>query len=258
MSLKSWAGLKLVLGRLTTFLQSRSSDLTEYEEEMSATYEIVIQNNSNQVVDFMVFQKQATFTNLGIQLLVFSNSLGSGRLAPYGSSGTRLHFPFDTQTYAGAQTNQLYNKDKNEMQTVELAAQLISLADESSKTDNNTSLSLDPFGLSPATYDPSVPVQNFGITVPSYSPSPAANMVCGVIVVQSPATQILSSYVTPTPNKMLYCAPLPIFYVTVGSAMAGDPVTYDITNAACCDFTKGYSQINVAYATNGQFSVIDN
>lgn len=219
---------------------------------MSNSYEIVIQNDGTRAVDFMVFQKQPTFTNGGSQPSISSNSLGSGHLAPYSSSGTRLYFPFEAQIYAGAQTNQ-FNTEVVK-QPVELASQKIALADGTTQPADHTSLLVHPFGLSSADHDASVPAENFGITVPSYTPSAALDLFCGVVVAQSQVKRILSCYVSPTPNSALYCAPLPVFYVTLGSTTAGDPVTYDISNAACCDFAQGYSQILVTYAADGQFT----
>lgn len=224
---------------------------------MTQTYEIVIQNDAAQAASFMVFQQQPLFTNAGVQPTLMSNSLGCGYLATYVGSGSKLKFPFDSQIYASAQTNQLAPQNQKAVQQpVEFSAQPVALATASNTglPTNNTTLSLSPFGLSQPVNDPSVPLGNFGISVPSYTQTAAIDLVCGVAVEQASKGRILSCYVNPPPANRLYCAPLPIFYVSLGEQDAGNPIQYDISNAACCDFTQGYGRVNATYNANGTFT----
>lgn len=121
---------------------------------MTSIYEIVIQIDGTQSSDFVVFQEQPSYTNSGPIPQIFSNSLGTGHLAPHIASGSQLRFPYEARIYAGAQTNNLAGAQTNnlfrvvQMQPVEFSSRPIALADGTTQPANNTTMTLDPFGLS--------------------------------------------------------------------------------------------------------------
>ncbi|GAB2186111.1 hypothetical protein [Roseibium sp. LAB1] len=232
---------------------------------MASQYQIIIQNLSNTTVSFYAFQQQAGFTNSGANLTVQSSSLATGALAPHATSGSQLTFGFDTQVYAGAVSTNTQSGMANfnvlisfsNVQNVvsqTSAVQPIDLTPATGQSNNHTNLSLNPLGLSSAAYQSGPLPGNFGIQVPAFTPAPTPDLFCGCAAINQNGGITLSSFVAPQPNSQLGCAPLPIYFVKVGSHAVGEIITYDTSQSARCDFSQGYSVFNVAYNADGTFT----
>lgn len=234
---------------------------------MTSNYNIIIKNMSSVTNSFYVFQYQSIFSTSSTTPQAKSSSLAYGVLSPNSIYGSQLTFSLSSQVYVGAITNSttaylgsaeagiyMLNAENNSGESS--AIQPISLTPASSpaNTNNNSNLSLSPLGLSSAYYQESVPTGNFGINSPSYSPSPALEIYVGNAAINQDGSIILSSFITPPPSTQIFCAPKPIFFVSVGAEEAGQPIVYDTSNSAECDFTTGYTTITVQYKADGTFS----
>ncbi|MFS2177187.1 hypothetical protein ACVITL_006529 [Rhizobium pisi] len=229
----------------------------------SSSYQIIVRNLSQTTQYFYVFQKQAAFPSL-TNPSILSSSLGCQSVGNYTSSGAQINFGLDSQIYAGAlSTGQAVTPSEfialitldatRSIVSTTTAARAITLTTPSGSPDNCTTLSLDPLGLSVPAYQSKVPVGAFGMIVPTYTPLPVPELYCGVAALNNDQAIILSSYVAPAPNAVLSCIPEQIFFVKTGYQPPGSAVSYDETNAACCDFTTGYATFTVIYNANGTF-----
>lgn len=220
-------------------------------------------------MSFYAFQKQATFTNSGISPNVLASSLACGLLAPNSSSGAQLEFGFDEQIYVGAKSNTALSTatmlDANIFLTaaadttgVTAAIQPIELTTTTptQTVDNYSVMTTSPLGLSAPHYQTNLNAGHFGVEIPTYAASTAAELYCGCAAINQDGSITLSSFITPVPNSQLYCAPEAVFYVQTGSFPVGQIIPYTTEQAAECDFTSGYSVINVTYENDGFFTTI--
>lgn len=234
---------------------------------MTSQYRIIIKNMSTATMSFHAFQQQASFTASGTTLTPLSSSLASGPLAPYGSSGTQLDFVFDVQNYVGARSSVTPSPTAMATTTLSLfstsntvseasAVQPIDLATASSSptVGNASTLTVSPLGLSTPTFQSAVPPGCFGVQIPAYTPGSLPELYCGCATINQDGSVALSSYVRPNPNSQIYCAPVAIYYVATGSYAPGQPIPYNISQSALCDFTSGFPTVNVLYNSDGSFT----
>lgn len=234
---------------------------------MTSSYNIILKNMSSTTTSFYLLQQQATFIALGSTIQANSSSIAYGVLSPNNIYGSQLTFSLSSQIYAGAITNstmadlesataEIYMLNAENNFGESSAIQPISLTPISSpaNTNNNSSLSLNPLGLSTPCYQDGVPAGSFGVNIPPYSSSAALKLYVGNAVINQDESIILSSFIPPPPNGQIFCAPKPIFFVKVGAEQAGQLIIYDTSNSAECDFTTGYATITVQYNADGTFS----
>jgi len=229
---------------------------------MSSFHKIVIQNLSSDTEQFYVFQQPAVIAANGTDQSVTSTSLGTGTLLPYDQSGTELVFKFDVEFLVGAYSN----KTTASLTRIVLAPLVQSSLEsswpitltpstEGTEVDNCSNLSPQPLGLSKPAYQQGVPAGNFGIQVPTYTPSAGVDLFCGTAVKDDKGGITLSSYIIPPPVSSVFCAPIAKYYIKVGTEAAGNIITFSTGNAALCDFTTGFSTCNVSYNADGSFIV---
>jgi|GEM_PF-3547983 len=232
---------------------------------MASQFKIIIQNQSSQTTSFFAFQKEAWFDDSGATPTILTSSLASGALAPHAASGAQLTFGFDKQVYAGAKSTMTSAAMVNFNALISLvsvasstsqtsAAQPIELTPASGQSDNFTVMTISPLGLSAPAYQSGLQAGSFGIQVPTYSPAPTPELYCGCAVINQDGSITLSSFIAPMPGSQVDCAPLPVYFVKAGTYTVGEVITYDTTQAAKCDFTQGYSVINVTFNQDGSFT----
>ncbi|WP_159953339.1 hypothetical protein [Rhizobium sp. 18065] len=245
---------------------------------MASSYRIIVRNLSQTVLYFHVFQKQASFQPSIASAGIFASSLGCQSLGNSAQSGAQISFGFEAQVYAGALTTMAPKPPPTNALIVSnaigaatrffvsstAAAQPIALSGggstgvaggvQGASPGNCTTLSLDPLGLSAATYQASLAAGSFGIDVPSYTPTPAPELYCGTAVLTGDGNIVLSSFVAPAPNGTTACAPQPIYFVRTGYQPTGNVIAYDESQAARCDFTTGFGSVTATYNANGTFS----
>ncbi|HTU11878.1 MAG TPA: hypothetical protein VMG08_13385 [Allosphingosinicella sp.] len=232
---------------------------------MTARHLVIVRNLSARTRSFYVFQQQAVFSGAGTAFEVSSSSLGAGLLAPHDSSGAQLDFAFDRTVHIGAKRLALLRSpaacgpalppgETTGAVSQTWAARPIELA-TGGGAGNHAVLTLAPLGLSPPTDRPAVPAGSFGMEIPPCAPAIFARLHCGCAVVDGHGRISLSSSVMPLPNSQLLCTPVPVYYVKAGHHDIGQPVAYDISQSASCDFTRGQSTIYIGYNQDGTFGV---
>ena len=234
---------------------------------MTSQYQIIVSNLSDQTVEFYAFQKQAAFTNSGVNPTILSSCLATGALAPHASSGSQLEFGFDTQNYVGAISNipsstmvafnaSISQIDAKATTSATSAIQPIELTPTTpgQAANNFSTMTIIPLGLSAPQYQSGPDAGYIGVQVPSYSPTPSPELYCGCATINQDGSITLSSFVAPRPNSQVDCAPVAIFYVKAGNYPVGQVITYDTGQSAACDFTTGVRSITVDYNKDGSFS----
>ncbi|TBC88644.1 hypothetical protein [Rhizobium ruizarguesonis] len=231
----------------------------------SSSYQIIVRNLSQTTQYFYVFQKQAAFPLRPSPDPILSGSLGCQSVGNYPTTGAQINFGLDSQVYAGA----LSTKQVSASQVIALlslnaatlsvvgstsAFRAVTLTTADGSSDNCTTLTLYPLGLSAPANQAGIAIGGFGINVPSYTPLPHPELYCGVVALNNNQAIILSSFVAPIPSTVMNCIPKQIFFVKMGYQPVGSTVAYDESNAACCDFTIGYATYTVTYIANGTFS----
>ncbi|AUR06423.1 hypothetical protein [Phaeobacter inhibens] len=231
---------------------------------MPHTLTIVIRNLSQSKMQFYAFQHPADYQSSGSVLQSSSASLATGAVLPYKSSGSTLQFQFERQPHVAAFSNQAKFAMLVKPQPFESAAQASVVAnwpialtpgDQTKQVPNDTQLTVGSLGLSMPVYASGIPEGNFGIQIPSYTPTGGLKLHCGNGIKVKTTQVVLSSYVTPAPVSHIFCAPKPKFYVKTGNHPVGSPISFSATGAALCDFTQGYSTCNVDYQPDGTFTV---
>ncbi len=235
-------------------------------------YTFIIRNQTDQTCSFYLFQQQPTYTvSNGAPSVIQSSCLCSGEVAPYSSSGSELEFVVDAQVFAGAvsdaitptgaQTALFTTEVKaDDTESLNLAVQPIEIAASSSDdtSADNTSLTLDPLGLSPPFNLADVSEASFGITVPNFDTGSVPGLYCGNAVQIHDGYYVLSSFIQPFPNIQINCAPIPAFYITVGSYAVGEVVPYKITgsNITGITFTGGPDAVITLDYDSGEFTPV--
>jgi hypothetical protein len=219
---------------------------------MATPITINVTNNSNSPQTFFFFQQPAQYSG-GAQ--VYTNSLYSQTVLPFATSGAVLTFTMILQYYAGVQ-QQVTPPTVGQASGQLGAIQAINLTPASggTPTNNTTTMAVSPsLGLSvpvstsgPQTGSFRIITPTFNTTLTNYNAGSAIQSVTGGGIT-------LSNFVTALPNTNLDCQPVIVFYVQIGTYVAGTVMNFTTSsiNAATCDFTPGYSTYNVSYSSSG-------
>lgn len=218
---------------------------------MSTLLTINVMNKTFSTQGFYFFQQPAVFSGGG---QVYSDSLYSQVLGSYDQTGSILTFQANLQPYAFIQ--QASSPPQIGQSSGYAAAfRPIDLANAAGGPSNDaTTASVQPLGLSPAQSVPGVQPGAFRITTPSYAPNETYNVGSAVQVNGGLAP---SSFVMANPANNTDCQPVLKFYVQSGNYTPGSVMNFSQSsvNAAECDFTGGYSTMNVTLNADGTWSV---
>ncbi|UOK70727.1 hypothetical protein [Ancylobacter polymorphus] len=217
---------------------------------MSTLLTINVTNHISATQTFYFFQHPSMYTG-GSR--VYSNSLYSQALGNYASTGSVLTFQVSLQPYAGIQ--QAHQQPQvGQSSGFASAYRAIELAPASGTANDCTTASVSPLGLSPATVGPNVEPGAFRIIMPTYQPPVLYNIGSAV---QANGSLLLSNFVVANPASTTDCQPILRYYVQTGSYMAGSVINFTTSSvtAALCDFTGGYSTMNVSLNPDGTWTV---
>lgn len=223
---------------------------TERNLFMSTLLTVHVRNMEPQTQGFYFFQEPSVYTGGGE---VYSNSLFSASLANYDEAGSVLTFQVNMQFYAGIQ-------EANEVPAVgqssgfSSASRAIDLQPASGSADDWTEATVSPLGLSATKPGQGVQEGAFRISTPVFSSPPFYNVGSAVDV---NGGIVLSNFVQANPNSNTDCQPILKYYVQTGQFTPGSVMnfTQSSIDAATCDFTGGYSVINVDLERNGTWTV---
>lgn len=242
---------------------------------MSDNYDILVRNFSPSDQYFYVFRQQAVFSGPAYGAAAQSSSLGCQKIPNYDQFGSQIQFSLDNQEFAGA-VSFAAPTPPSQVETVlagavtparkQVTARMVTSVSAVKPIDLNsssqgtgsqdfTTLFLNPIGFSDPVNMTGVPAGAFGINIPSFKPSVPPKLYCGDATKLSSGNTVLASYVAPNPNASLYCKPEPVYFVNTGYQPAGEPITYDTTFAAKCDFSSGVNTIIVEYLADGSYNV---
>ncbi|APG45483.1 hypothetical protein [Phaeobacter porticola] len=219
---------------------------------MSTLLTINVKNLEPATQGFFFFQEPATYTG-GAK--VYSNSLFAENLANYGTAGSILTFQVDLQYYAGIQ-------EAHSAPTVgqssgySSASRPIDLAPAGggSANDSTTATVSPALGLSTPTNETGVQAGAFRINTPSFSSPPFYNVGSAV---SANGGIVLSNFVQANPQSHTDCEPILKYYVATGTYTPGTVMDFTAASktSALCDFTGGYTVIDVELAANGDWNI---
>ncbi|ACM30160.1 hypothetical protein MOV66_03175 [Agrobacterium sp. SHOUNA12C] len=218
---------------------------------MSTLLTINVVNNQAVNNSFFFFQQPAVYTG---GATVYSNSLFSQLLAP-SSSGSSLTFQSNVQYYAGVQQTNNAVPIPGQLNGFASAIQPIDLTPINGSANNSTIMAPVPLSLTPASPTSGVQQGAFRIATGLYQP-PAQQFYAGSAV-KANGQVILSNFVLAQPQQNIDCQPVLKFYVGTGTYTAGVNMNFTQSSgqSALCDFTGGYSVANVAYNSDGSWTV---
>lgn len=221
---------------------------------MSTLLTINVKNMEPQTQGFFFFQEPAVYTG-GDK--VYSNSLYEQSLANYADSGEILTFQVNMQFYAGIQETHS-TPAIGQSSGYASASRPIDLAPASGGTPTNdaTLASVAPaLGLSTPVNADGVQAGAFRITTPKFSSPPFYNVGSAV---EANGGIVLSNFVEANPQSNTDCQPILKYYVSTGQYTAGTVMNFTqaSTNAALCNFTGGYTVIDVELGKNGDWNVV--
>ncbi|WP_421697292.1 hypothetical protein [Ancylobacter sp.] len=217
---------------------------------MSTLLTINVTNRISATQNFYFFQQPSIYTG-GSR--VYSNSLYCQSLGNYDSTGSVLTFQVNIQSYACIQ--QTANEPQiGQPSGFASAVRAIDLAPVSGTANDSTTASVNPLGLSPPTVGQYVQPGAFRIITPTYQPPYMYNIGSAV---QANGSVMLSNFVVASPANTTDCQPILRYYVQTGSYIPGSVInfTQSSVSAALCDFTGGYSTINVTLNQDGTWTV---
>ena len=222
---------------------------------MSTLIQINVTNNSPTLQNFFFFQQPAIYTG-GPR--VYSNSLLSTPILPFGQSGSVYTFLLELQYYAGVQ-QQFGPPVVGEPSGYMSAMQPIDLTPAQGAVDNNcTTMQIAPaLGLSTPVSNAGVQPGAFRIVSPAYDPS-RQQFNGGSAVQLASGKIVLSNFITVQPSQNLDCQPILQFYVGIGNYTSGTVMNFTSSSvgAAMCDATDGYTTFNVTYNPDGSWTVV--
>ncbi len=218
---------------------------------MSTILTINVTNNEAATQNFFFFQQPAVYAG-GPQ--VYTNSLYTQALGNSSATGGVLTFQVNLQYYAGVQ-QATQPPQVGQTSGYASASQPIALAPVSGTANDWTTATLTPaLGLSVPTQGAGVQPGAFRISMPSFAPPAMYNVGSAV---QVNGGIVLSNFVQASPNSNTDCQPILKYYVATGTYTPGTVMnfTQSSQNSALCDFTGGYTVINVVLNADGTWSV---
>lgn len=221
---------------------------------MTSYIQIVLTNNSPQTQNFYFFQQPIVYSGNDT---VYSNSIKSIALGSNASSGSAYVFLISTGYCAGVQQS-FALPQPGQISGYTTAIRSIGVAPGAGEnpTNDSTTMSLSPLGLSVPISDDSISANFFRIKSPSFDPT--LNIYFGGLAVTDVNNiTTMSSYVKIEPLQNLDCQPILKFYVQIGSYAAGTVMNFitSSVNAATCDATTGLRTFNISYNANGTWTV---
>jgi len=216
---------------------------------MSTILTINVTNRGNFTQVFYFFQQPAVYSGGSS---VYVNSLYCQSLGNYDATGAMLTFQVNMQSFAAIQ--QAFSSPMvGQSSGYATASRAIELAPASGTANDWTTASVDPLGLSQPTAGVGVQPGAFRITTPTYS-QPAIYNIGSAAQVNGGV--VLSSFVMANPANNTDCQPILKYYVQTGNYTAGTVMnfTQSSINAAVCDFTGGFSIINVTLNPDGTWT----
>jgi hypothetical protein len=219
---------------------------------MSTLLTINVKNMEAQTQGFYFFQEPAVYTG-GAK--VYSNSLYSQSLSNYDESGSILTFQVNMQFYAGIQETHS-TPAVGQSSGYASASRAIDLAPAGGGSANDaTTATVSPaLGLTTPANAAGVQPGAFRITTPSFSPPPFYNVGSAVEV---NGGIVLSNFVQANPQSNTDCEPILKYYVSTGQYTPGTVMdfTQAAVGSALCDFTGGYTIMDVELGKNGDWAV---
>ncbi|NOR62185.1 MAG: hypothetical protein GQ535_06800 [Rhodobacteraceae bacterium] len=218
---------------------------------MSDLLTINVTNLEPQTQNFFFFQEPAKYLG-GPE--VYSNSLFSESLANSGESGAILTFQVNLQFYAGIQEAHS-TPVVGQSSGYTSASRAIDLALKSGPPTNDTTVAtVGPLGLSKPANSPGVQDGSFRITTPEFSSPPFYNVGSAVDV---NGGIVLSNFVQANPQDNADCEPILKYYVSTGQFTPGNVMNFTqaATKSQLCDFTGGYTVIDVELDKNGDWNI---
>lgn len=216
---------------------------------MSTFLTINVKNLESSTQNFYFFQQPSVYTG---GATVYSNSLYSQALGNYDQTGSILTFQVNMQYFAGIQQAS-QPPAVGQSSGFASASRAIDLAPSSGTANDWTTASVNPLGLSVPVAGTGVQPGAFRITTPSFAP-PAIYNVGSAVSVNGGI--VLSNFVQANPASNTDCQPILKYYVQTGQYTPGTVMnfTQSSVNAATCDFTGGYSTINVTLNPDGTWA----
>ncbi|WP_269584260.1 hypothetical protein [Roseibium sp. Sym1] len=216
---------------------------------MGSVYTINVKNNEARTNYFTIFQQPPVFSGSPV---VYSNSLYSQALGSYAETGSILTFQIDAQFYAGLQ-EATSSPVIGAASGFASASRPIELSGGSGSSLDTTKASVTPLGLSLPTAGFDVQRGAFRITMPAFAPPKIYNIGTAVNV---NGGVTLSNFVHAMPNSVTECQPLHKYYVATGNTLPGSVLEFASSSvaAALCDFSSGYSVIDVTLNADGTWT----
>ena len=211
---------------------------------------INVKNLGREVRGFYFFQQPVKFSDGSP---VYSNSLYSQSLGSYDSTGSILTFQVDMQYFAAIQ--QANSRPQVGQVSGHLfASRAVDLAPATGAAGDWTTASVSPLGFMRPQAGAGVRAGAFRITTPAYPPSAFYYNVGSAVQVDGGVR--LSSFVVANPDNDADFQPILKYYVQLGNPHAGAVINFQQSsvNAAVCDFSGGYSAINVTLNRDGTWS----
>ncbi len=220
---------------------------------MSTLLTINVKNMEPQTQGFFFFQEPAIYSG---DAEVYSNSLYSQSLGNYATTGEILTFQVNLQFYAGIQEAHS-TPAIGHSSGYTSASKAIDLAPASGGTPTNDSTvaTVNPaLGLSTPVNGAGVEPGAFRITTPSFTSPPFYNVGSAVEI---NGGIVLSNFVEANPKDNTDCEPILKYYVATGQYTPGTVMNFTqaSTDAGLCDFTGGYTVINVELGKDGAWNV---
>lgn len=198
----------------------------------------------------------------GASCSVQTGCIANGQLAAYKGTGPELTIGIDTEIYAGiieyssgaasslVRTNAFISTIIPPVETSD-SKQILT----GSPQTNSTTISVDPFSLSPPVNDATVAAGCFTMSVPPYV---SGTDLGGCAAVKQQSQVILTNFVELSPNTSLLIQPKQVQHIAQGNYTVRETIPNYATltsTAAKCDFTTGATGYSFSLKADGTFDV---
>lgn len=219
------------------------------------SYRVIVTNYAHFDINVFLFQEPAVYKG---RPEVFSNSLGTVHLKAKTSARTdQASFTLEEQYRAGVQ-KQVKPPEVGVVQTSKVSSVGINLNTVSQQYPDQTVMGIDegrrPYLENP-TYSSCVQRGAFRIQTPIFQSGEGPYNVGMASVVEG--YFVMSNYITAKPNSNIDVRPLMKFYVSTGAYTLGTVMDFTTSSkdSALCDATTGQVTFNVAFNSDGTWSV---